>query len=1125
MSAWSEVRRLAQLRHTELAGSTDNLVPAATLLNAAENATGVRRLARPPGDALLDGAEAAYDRERLRIYYSKATELALVHFHMAHEYGHHWLDEAGAVCHSTDLDVATSAEPSMSLVGDADGYSPKERAEAMANLFAREFLLPRDKVRRRYSQGMVEAASLAAELMLPVDLVMQQMADALLLPEEIAATPQDRAEQTPDASQLEAIQAPPGPRQVRAGPGSGKTRTLVGRVAYLVSEGEEPSSILALTYSNASAQDLASRIRAAIGQKATAVWSGTFHAYGRELLRKYGREIGLPVEPKVLDRTDCLMLLEEILPDLPLNHYLDLREPVLKLRPILGAIGRAKDELATPEDYERYAQAMLAAALDQKAHETAERAIEVARVYAVYERTLRARGFVDLSDLVARPVELLRVHPAIRDAVRADKRHILVDEYQDMNRASGVLLKELVQPGQGPWVVGDVRQAIYRFRGASPLNMSRFSDDFPGARTTDLSINYRSGGRIVRAFETFGGQMATAALVSQDKLQAQRGEHAGEVLYEIASTREAEANGIAKAIRDRVAAGDRFGNHAVLARSHTILARLAGELERAGVPCLYFGDFFERPEIRDLLALISVVAEPRGIGLLRVAQMPQYAVPPDDIAIAFAWRRAQRVTMLAAVRRFAEIDGLSDVGREGLRRLSEAIRDVEWPMSPHRFLMSYLFRHSAHLQRLVADGSVAGQQRRLAVYQALLFAFSFRPPAGADPKRAFLEHVRRLEILDEEKQLRQLPPAASDIDAVRLMTVHASKGLEFPVVHMPALTARHFPAPARPESCPPPDGMISADALMSRDAEEDSLFFVGISRARNALILSRALAYGGWSTKNASRLLRPIAMHLPKALDGLAAWTAEGLPEPPWPILAGQPASNEWTVRAIETYLDCPLRFYYDHVLDLRGGEEQSPFLQFQSALHTSMAWMRTAASAEERRAGITARFEEDWASFGPQGHAFEHLYRAAAQRMINQAAAVMDGESLVAERSVTLPRTGAVVTCRADHIQLTPQGVMVRRLKTGRLAKSETPKARYVLWQAAVRIDHPDLPVEFEHVSLVTGDRQTATLDPGKIPDGLRKIEAAIEAVNAGRFQPAPSDRCPTCPHYFVCPTHGTIR
>lgn len=114
---------------------------------------------------------------------------------------------------------------------------------------------------------------------------------------------------------------------------------------------------------------------------------------------------------------------------------------------------------------------------------------EVARVYAVYDQALRNRGYVDFGDLVARPVELLRAHPDIRIAVRAEKRHVLVDEYQDMNRASAMLLQELVEPGQGPWVVGDVRQAIYRFRGALPLNMTRFSADFPGAQTTDLSIN------------------------------------------------------------------------------------------------------------------------------------------------------------------------------------------------------------------------------------------------------------------------------------------------------------------------------------------------------------------------------------------------------------------------------------------------------------------------------------------------------------------------------------------------------------------------------------------------------------------------------------------------------------
>ncbi len=481
--------------------------------------------------------------------------------------------------------------------------------------------------------------------------------------------------------------------------------------------------------------------------------------------------------------------------------------------------------------------------------------------------------------------------------------------------------------------------------------------------------------------------------------------------------------------------------------------------------------------------------------------------------------------MLAAVRRFPEIDGVSDEGRDGLARLSDDLRDVEWPTSPHRFLMCYLFRRRAHLQRLLQDPSVAGQQRRLAVYQTLQFAFSFRPPAGADPKRAFLEHVRRLEILDEEKQLRQLPAAASDIDAVRLMTVHASKGLEFPVVHIPALTNSHFPEPNRFEACPPPAGMLSADPLMGRDAEEDSLFFVGFSRARVVLHLSRSLTNGRVSTRNPSRFLQHIAAQLPKAIDGPAGWTGDGLPDPPWPVLAGRPAGGEWTSRAIESYLDCPLRFYYDYVLDLGAGEEQSAYLKFQSALHTSIAWMRAASSAEEVRVGVAARFEEDWAAFGPKGHAFEPLYREAARRMIEKAAAVMDGQSLAAERSVTLPGTGAVVTCRADHVQLTAQGVVVRRLKTSRLAKSETDKARYILWQAAVRADHPGLPVEFEHVSLVTGDRRRATLQPRKIEDELRKIEGVILGVNEGRFCPTPSDRCPTCPYYVVCPSHGATR
>lgn len=437
------------------------------------------------------------------------------------------------------------------------------------------------------------------------------------------------------------------------------------------------------------------------------------------------------------------------------------------------------------------------------------------------------------------------------------------------------------------------------------------------------------------------------------------------------TTREAEWEGIAAAILARRASGVPFGHQTVLARSHTILARLARRLERADVPCLYFGDFFERPEVRDLLAFLSVIAEPRGIGLLRVAQLPQYGVSAEDVCTLANWRRAQQPvpTMLDALRRLDEVPELSDQGRAGLCRLEQDVAFVTFPMTPHQALLGFLFRRPGYLEGLLADRTVAGQQRRLAVYQLLQFAFAFKRPGTGNPKRAFLDHVRRLEVLDEEKQLRQLPAAARDIDAVRLMTVHAAKGLEFPVVHVATLTTRHFPATNRTEACPAPVGMIPDDDLMTREAEEDSLFFVAMSRAKDVLHLSRPLMAGKQSTKNPSRFLKPIAAHLPKKLEAAATWVLDGPAEPPHPRLARRrPTGAVWSMHEIESYLECPRRYYYESELGLKGNEEESPYLRFHAAIRATAAWLGTTTSPEERRGKFTDQFDADWATHGRPG-------------------------------------------------------------------------------------------------------------------------------------------------------------
>jgi DNA helicase-2/ATP-dependent DNA helicase PcrA len=1118
VSIWGEIRRQARNKHLELAKATSSLVPASELLAAAELTTGVRVSARPADDVLLDGAEAVYRPEQKHIYFSSSTPPAVAAFHVAHEFAHHWIDDLVSHCLDNDLDVFTPAEPEMSLVGEPDTYSPKERIEAQANLFAREFLLPRAKLAARWVESRRGASEIAEELGLPRSLVMQQLADALLLPEEGLESSEPEKPPGPDESQAAAMGATSGPIRICAGPGTGKSTTLVGRAKHLVERGENERSIVVLTFSNFSAQDLAYRLQLALGGRATGIWIGTFHAFGLELLRKYSVEAGFAGTPRLLDRTGSLMVLEDLLPQLQLSHYLDLVDPIRGLRPILKLISRAKDELVSPEQYRQLAMAMIESG-DETEKNQGEKALEVARAYGIYEAALRDRGCVDFGDLICRPVELFVAHPEVRDVVREKFRHVLVDEYQDMNRASGVLLNHLVSPGTGPWVVGDVRQSIYRFRGASPANMARFADDFPGATTKYLAVNYRSAGRLIRTFEAFGREMPVGDSSATIKLEAARGERIGEVTLDVATTPEAESEGIAQAILRSVGSGGRFRDHAVLARSHRTLARLSSHLERRGVPCLYFGDYFERSEVRDLLSMLSVVSERRGLGLYRVAQFPQCGVPLADVHALFRCRREQNTSMLKALGRLQDVPNLSDEGRIRLGELAADVGPVAYKMGPHEFLLEVLFGRGRQNRVLDGDPSVAAQQRRLAVYQLLQLAFTFRSRTAEDPKRAFLEHIRRLEILDEEKELRHLPAAASQIDAVRLMTVHASKGLEFPQVHLPSLTARHFPV-NRADLDPPPRGLVPNDPLMSRSAEEESLFFVALSRAKDALHLSRAVSYGGgaWADVKPSPYLWRIADHLPRPPDAAPNWIAAAPHDEHETPLPAPARRESWPARAIETYLECPRRFYYDEVVDLGGSERSTPYLQFQSALHNTLAWLRDAPLTEDRKARVSAQLASDWEQFGPRGHAFESIYRVAAEQMLGTALSLMRGSNLPVELSI---KSGeVVVTSRADQISVEPDGIVIRRFKAAKLAKGEKAKLRHALMQVAVQKQYAGRNVHFEHVSLVSGERRREQFPGNALANEIVKIKSSFQKIESGQFEPEPDDfRCPRCPYFFICP------
>lgn len=509
----------------------------------------------------------------------------------------------------------------------------------------------------------------------------------------------------------------------------------------------------------------------------------------------------------------------------------------------------------------------------------------------------------------------------MRDELRGQYAHILVDEYQDVNRASALLLKELAADGEKLWVVGDARQSIYRFRGAAPTNTTEFEKDYPNGKRLALAVNYRSRKQIVDAFGAYSGSM-TVGSGRKGALQSNRGPGVDPLDFNVARDRNAEIAGIAAAIEKYRGAGCDYRDQAVLCRSHSNLQKIAVGLEAVGVPVLYIGDLFERPEVRDILSLVSFVSERGRGGLMRVATLPRYKMPLADVRAFLTHAGKTERTPLAALADADELVGISPAGKAALATLRSDLDGVAFKTGPGQLVIRLLFERGL-VRDYLSGNSAADQQRRLAIHQFLQFAVENDRPDQSDPKRLMLGWIRRLEIFGDERALREAPAAVDGIDAVRLMTVHASKGLEFRAVHLPTLGSGIFPLSRKGTTCPAPDGMLPTTPEVSHAEEEQCLFFVALSRARDHLSLSRAERYSDKRGSKPSPALEAIAGHLARAPDADPTWTK---PLPPVPDQGLRPdlkrTAREHDGRDLELYLSCPRRYLYQTMLELSGSRE-----------------------------------------------------------------------------------------------------------------------------------------------------------------------------------------------------------
>ncbi len=1064
------------------------------------------------------------------ILFDKSLPGWFKNFCIAHEIGHFVLHQTMISCDSVDIselseDAKNSAEAHV-------GYGAGERREREANLFALEFLLPCEELRQAFIVEKLSAVQIAEKFGLPKDYVHSQLIQALLIPR--SAEPEKIVPEQPkfdlDDSQLIAANSEKTPLLISAGPGTGKTQTLVKRVLFLLEKGIPPEKILALTFSNKAAEEMRERIAQIRPDESKKLDMMTFHAYGLNLLRKFWEEANLEPFSPLIDTIDALLFLENNLGKLELNHYQELTEPTRYLKNILSAISRAKDELCPPEKYLELAGKMLTEATDEKTKKEAEKAIETARVYRFYQDHLENGKLLDFGELIYRAVRLLQSDEKAKSLVRDSYDAILVDEFQDVNRACGVLLKEITANGKGLWAVGDLRQSIYRWRGASPANLRQFSEDFPNAETFSLKVNYRSNGEIIGLFSEFAKKMQAVPEDFFADWQANRlnSDAHAKISYLIADKLETEAEKIAEKILQHQKQGIDYKEQAIICRTHKQLAKFAEILTQKGVPVFYLGDLFEREEIADLLALIDLRDSLNGISLIRIANFDEYKIPFSDVQLILQ-KAGEEESDFQKVLFDAEIENLiSNAGKTGWVLLKKHLAELSQTKSAYQFLCEYLFNRSGYLQSLLTDTDIQKQQNLLAIYQILNFAKSneHRFSESRKPFASFLRHIRKIARYGEDGLLSQIPSSAANLEAVKLLTVHAAKGLEFQAVYLPYLANTKIPDKKKHEHCPAPTGMLVEERDYHLE-EEECLFFVAMSRACDFLHLSRA-KYDKNSGKE-SIFLEKLAEVLP--IPSIISSDDEPETETPSEFLE---QFNGWQFyyKQIEDYQRCPRSFYYRHVLKLDSQRDDGVYLKFHTVLQRTIAELMKTPKAVLNQEFAQGKLNEFWSETDLDEHAYSPVYRAKAEEMLNKMSRriAQESETEPIKQTFSVEFEHGVIRIQPEFLQIENGLVKTRRSKTGKVPQDKDGKDKSseivedadVLLKKALQNYFTEHEIEMKKFYLSQDEvRQVEPTE--KISNNrLEKYNETLFKIKQGIFTAEPKDEksCLNCPYFFICPS-----
>jgi DNA helicase II / ATP-dependent DNA helicase PcrA len=936
--------------------------------------------------------------------------------------------------------------------------------------------------------------------------------------------------------QKKAVQVSSGPLLIIAGPGTGKTTVLANRLAYLIQKRKiAPDKILALTFTRQAAQEMEERTDQLLPFSAFDLKVGTFHSLGEDLLKEYGLEIGLPINFRLLEEKGSWLLMRRFWERFNLPYYQPLADPGQLISSLLTHFSRCKDEGITPEKYFNYWKRFKE---KEKDRQEIQRVKDLAQAYKTYQSLLLENQALDFGDLINFSHQLLEKRPKILENLRQRWSFILVDEFQDTNWAQYQLLKLLAPPQNNLTVCASEDQAIYQWRGASYTNILQFKKDYPQSKVIVLRNNYRSRQEILDFSYRFIQMNNPNRLECQEEgkkrrlginnqLQAiKKGKAKIEVLHFLTGT--AEVRGVVKKIQSLLEKTSP-NEIAILARTHQSLRPFEKLLRQKGVPSQLFSpeNLYQQSLIIDLLSYFRLLENSfEDTALYRVLKLPFWRLPNNFLARLLNYHQRKGQSLFQSLEDL--IPRLPSKERKRGEAFLARIEEDRQRLKQKKltFILTSVLEETGWLKWLL-EKKEEKELTFLNDFYQKLEEFETEVPEGQ--LYDFLlqvERERKIEVSERKRTFEEEGP-----ESVKLMTVHAAKGLEFENVFLVNLVDRRFPSDRRKEPIPFPKALIQEKTPQGdlHLQEERRLFYVAMTRAKKNLFFTWAEDYGQTRKKKASRFLQELKIDVNREEKG-----REFSPRKKKTISSKEDflfKPKYFSFTQIRNFQTCPQQYKFTHLLKLpsRGGPDRS----FGQSLHKTLELFLRAYTLQSRFkfdwSKLLSIYEENWLDDWYESKKQEKEFFSKGKKQLKNffkdfqknppQVFTSEGQAWL-EKDFSFSLDGYPFKGKIDRVDKKEDGLEIIDYKTGKPHKRLTADLRrqLLLYQIAVEEAFQLFPKQLTFYYLQDGSKLSFLGQSEEKEKVKKEVIKIIKEIEKGSFPPRPGYHCRYCDYRQIC-------